>query len=228
MKQSVLTYVFLSLSLFSQAQIDFESGLLGYWPFQTNMEDLSENDNHGNNVNCILTTDKDNAEDSAYEFDGMTSSIIIPSSYPELTMPFTVSAWVLKNQSNDFEHIFTSSSEIDNYHGIYLGLNTIGQMAITYGDGGIPGTQSRRSFTTTESIPDNVWFHVVAVVTAPDDMMIQIDSSPMVGNYSGTGSDTLSNGSGNAMIGLAAHHSDNWTGKIDRDCKILSGFRDFS
>jgi hypothetical protein len=70
------------------AQVNLDSGLVAYYPFTGNADDLSGNDNHGTVMGVVLTGDRFGSDSSAYEFDG-TSSYITVSSSPTLESPTT-------------------------------------------------------------------------------------------------------------------------------------------
>jgi len=64
-------------------------GLLAYYPFDGNANDASGNSRHGEIHNAFLTTDRHNAKNSAYQFDGSQSYIdlkIERSTYPKFSM----------------------------------------------------------------------------------------------------------------------------------------------
>jgi hypothetical protein len=79
-----------------------QNGLVGYWPFCGNANDVSGNGNHGTVNGPVLTTDRFGNVNSAYSFDGVDDLISLPSAgmnqrinnQPRLTMV----AWV--NLSN--------------------------------------------------------------------------------------------------------------------------------
>ena len=55
------------------------NGLVGWWPFTGNPQDLSGNGNNGTNNGATLTTDRFGNPNSAYSFNGVTNQIIIPN-----------------------------------------------------------------------------------------------------------------------------------------------------
>lgn len=72
------------------------NGLMAWWSFDGNTDDLSGNANHGINYGAALTADRFGAPNKAYLFDGANSYIDVPSS-PSLESPttaLTVQAWV--------------------------------------------------------------------------------------------------------------------------------------
>lgn len=214
MKKYILCIATYLLATTAYCQVDLDLGLIGYWPFNGDMADESQFGNDGVNNDCVLSLDNAGNDDEAYEFNGQTSFVDIPSSYDELTLPFSISAWVLKSEFGAYGHVFSSSSEPNAYHGIYLGVSSEGLVQISYTDGGPVDSESRRSKRTNSAIPLNKWVHIAVVVNGPNDMIIQFDSTIQEGEYSGTGG-TFVNGTSTAMIGRAAHNPDYWTGNID-------------
>ncbi len=214
MKKYILFFFISFWCIQSYSQVNLDSLLIGYWPFHGNMNDESALENHGINNDCLLASDNIGNLEEAYEYNGQTSFIEIPSSYEELTLPFSISAWILKSEFGKHEHIFSSSSQTDAYHGVYLSVNPEGFVQISYTDGEVLGFTSRRTKLAKTKIPLNEWICIAVVVYGPNDMIIQYNSITQDGDYSGTGG-ALSNGNQSAMIGRAAHNPDYWSGKID-------------
>jgi hypothetical protein len=75
------------------AQVSTDS-LVGYWPFNENVEDVSGNQNNGTLFGPSLTEDRFGNENSAYYFDGENDFIeIIPVSDVSDVGDFTVALW---------------------------------------------------------------------------------------------------------------------------------------
>ncbi len=71
------------------------NGLVGYWPFSGNANDISGNGNNGTNNGAALTTDRFGNSNSAYDFDGISSFIYGTGvNLPEGDAARTVSLWV--------------------------------------------------------------------------------------------------------------------------------------
>ena len=51
------------------------NGLVGYWPFNGNANDESGNGNHGTVNGATLSSDRNGAANSAYDFDGVSNFI---------------------------------------------------------------------------------------------------------------------------------------------------------
>ena len=62
------------------AQINLDSGLVAYYPFNGNANDESNNGNDGTVMGALLTTDRFGLDSAAYEFDGTSSYIAVPNS----------------------------------------------------------------------------------------------------------------------------------------------------
>ena len=78
------------------AQVNLDSGLVAFYPFQGNANDESGNGNNGTVMGAIPTTDRFGIDSAAYEFDGTSSYITVPSS-PSLESPdtaLTQAAWI--------------------------------------------------------------------------------------------------------------------------------------
>ena len=73
------------------------NGLVGYWPFNGNANDQTTNGNNGTVNGASLTSDRFGNANSAYDFDGLNSEIIVPNN-PSLNLEnpnqFTFSYWI--------------------------------------------------------------------------------------------------------------------------------------
>jgi trimeric autotransporter adhesin len=75
-----------------------QNGLMGFWPFTGNANDLTVNQNHGTVFNAVLTSDRFSTSNSAYHFGG---SADIKTQYPGVlgTHPRAVSFWARTSHS---------------------------------------------------------------------------------------------------------------------------------
>ncbi len=74
---------------------NLQNGLVGYWPFCGNANDVSGNNNHGTVNGANLTTDRFGNTNKAYNFDGVDDFININNSNSlNPTSQITISAWV--------------------------------------------------------------------------------------------------------------------------------------
>ncbi|WP_379841411.1 LamG-like jellyroll fold domain-containing protein [Flavobacterium myungsuense] len=73
-------------------------GLVGYWPFNGNANDVSTNANNGTNNGATLTNDRFGNVNSAYSFDN--TNISLPISSTSLINNYTLSLWVKLNNAS--------------------------------------------------------------------------------------------------------------------------------
>jgi len=69
------------------------SGLVGYWPFCGNANDVSGNGNHGTVNGATLTTDRFGNSNSAYNFSGSNDIVISSNFYNNGLTNSTISLW---------------------------------------------------------------------------------------------------------------------------------------
>jgi hypothetical protein len=70
------------------------NGLVGYWPFCGNANDISGNANHGTVNGATLTTDRFGTANSAYSFDGVDDFIQVINSNSLNSNSTTISGWL--------------------------------------------------------------------------------------------------------------------------------------
>ena len=101
MKKLFFYSCLLLLSISASAQIPSyvpTSGLVGYWPFNGNANDLSVNGNNGTIINATLTTDRNGNNNSAYNFNGNAQINAINPLYG-INTEFSGSVWINMNDS---------------------------------------------------------------------------------------------------------------------------------
>ena len=74
--------------------------LILYFPFNGNTTDESGHNNNGTLSGATLTTDRRGQPNSAYSFDGINNHIDFPDLIPDTISAFTISVWVLTNNTN--------------------------------------------------------------------------------------------------------------------------------
>lgn len=101
MKKSITILLVLSFSLLS-SQIP-TNGLIAYYPFNNNANDLSGNSINGTIVNATPTTDRFGNPNSAYYFNGTSTYLKIPNNPVKIdfTNSFAVSFWINVDSLND-------------------------------------------------------------------------------------------------------------------------------
>jgi hypothetical protein len=99
-----------------------DSGLVGWWPFNGNANDVSGNGNNGTVTGATLISGKNGANNSAYFFNGVSDFITIPdTNLLDFTNAFTISVWVrLDEYSNGDERVVIGKQRFANATGYQL------------------------------------------------------------------------------------------------------------
>jgi hypothetical protein len=113
--KSILRTIYLFLAGFALAsnglaQSFLTNGLVAYYPFNGNANDLSGNGHHATNINVALAPDRFGLPDRCYSFNGTNSHVDIGGSI-RLGAPhdaMTISVWFMMN--NVFNPEFDSES----------------------------------------------------------------------------------------------------------------------
>lgn len=74
-------------------------GLVGWWPFNSNANDMSGYNNNGITINTTLTTDRFGNPNTAYLFNGIDSRIEVADAASLRCRKITMSAWVKTNNA---------------------------------------------------------------------------------------------------------------------------------
>lgn len=83
------------------------NGLVGWWPFNGNANDISGNGNNGTVYGATLTNDRNGNSNSAYDLDGSNDYIQIPTSNFTNDSGFTFSIWLNANSlANNEDYLF--------------------------------------------------------------------------------------------------------------------------
>ena len=112
------------------------NGLIGYWPFTGNANDLSGNGNNGVVSGATLTSDRFGNANAAYNYTGNDNII---ANFPSaLTGDWTISAWYYKTGTSNFgTEYFLSFGSLREGDGIGFGggLNSCGNNIFALYDG---------------------------------------------------------------------------------------------
>ncbi len=147
-----------SFSLFGQGNLN--QGLVGYFPFDGNANDLSPLAIHGINNNAVLTPGYKNNPDSAYLFNGIDAYIDYSTNNRSIDDSLTISVWVKTTMSNigwiigkyDWTIDRGYAIQIENGHPFISGRN---------GSGLIISTHYQNS---TVLVNDGQWHHLLGVI----------------------------------------------------------------
>ncbi len=173
MKKTItLLLIFATSTIFSQVPSYVPTnGLLGWWPFTGNANDLSGNGNNGIVNGATLTTDRFGNQSSAYRFLGNNwiqcnhNAILNVGSGS-----FTISCWSIKTGTGTFQHLVTRN-EISSWpNAVSSYILRHEQNRITFiGSGNASngnGTVSTGSLTNLSN-----WNHIVGVYNSTTNLM---------------------------------------------------------
>ena len=101
------------------------NGLVGWWPFNGNANDVSGNGNNGTVNGATLTTDRFGNQNKAYLFNGTSHKIqIADASSLDFTNNYTLSAWYFTNSITQFDQAVLGKGGPTGGTGYQLLVNT--------------------------------------------------------------------------------------------------------
>jgi hypothetical protein len=134
------------------------NGLIGYWPFCGNANDISGNGNNGTPMNGVsLTTDRFGNANSAYSFDGINDNITVQNSTSFQTNSWSVSSW-FKTSFLGYNRITSKDSPSNPYNDMSL----IVQNGFLYISSSVNGQLNSPQPICNTFVADNNWHHVIA------------------------------------------------------------------
>lgn len=136
------------------------NGLVGWWPFEGNGNDASQQANHAANFGAVFTQDRFGNPNSAVSFDGFSSylQVAVPTFAFSETGQFTYAVWVKKQvQSTSGVVVMSGNNTAGNFISNVQGMNEI-QF----------GTNKQQSAWIWLTCPHTlfVWEHVTATYNA--------------------------------------------------------------
>lgn len=139
MKKIILTAItFFGLASLAMAQVPAyvpTNGLVGWWPFSSNTNDLSLNSNNAVNNGATLTTDRFGNSNSAYSFNGINNKIILPVGFTTGSAPKSFAVWFYLNIGS-YNWILDGGSSINgNSFGLFWNTNATINKLTFHGDG---------------------------------------------------------------------------------------------
>ncbi|QAA81729.1 T9SS type A sorting domain-containing protein [Aequorivita sp. H23M31] len=189
MKQ--ITFLLLLISFPCLSQID--RNMLLHYKFDGNTLDETANNFHGLPSNITYVEDRFGNENSAVYFNGTNSFVDLPN-VQELKpqLPVSFSFWIKYDSSNYQDRaVFNTSFEEDISSGIFFNAEAVsGKYGVSFGDGSFAYTpNTRRSYTSNQTVVNNIWHNITLVINGPLEMEIYIDCKEAGGTYSGFGGD---------------------------------------
>jgi hypothetical protein len=135
------------------------NGLVGYWPFNGNANDISPNANNGTNNGATLTIDRFGVINSAYFFNGIDNYIQLPFSTNSNT--FSISTWIkFPSNTSTLERAIIGNDD-ENFSAKTVWLTSDNKIAIHNCH---PSPQECIDLTSTTILEDNQWKHIVCSV----------------------------------------------------------------
>jgi hypothetical protein len=155
-----LILVFTATLLFSQVPNYVPTnGLLGWWPFTGNANDMSGNGNNGIVNGATLTTDRNGNTNSAYSFNGVNHFIQVQT--PSLNNTISISFWAFDQggypNSNSLNPRYFSSEFCDGGFALVNNVNTPGGIFFTRNRGNTTA-EMFGSFSPTYQINQHIVF----------------------------------------------------------------------
>ena len=147
-----------------QLSATLNNGLIGYWPFNGNSNDVSGNNNHGIiNNGVALSTNRNNFNNSSYLNDGQPLSYINCGNDPAFDIKsgsFSISSWINLSNRNSSDVIMSKASV--NNQNIYSSYD----LRLEYGTPTFITTNDNANPTwytickSTEILDENKWYHI--------------------------------------------------------------------
>jgi len=183
MKTILLSFcVIFSVGLFAQVPSYVpQYGLLGYYPFTGNANDVSANAANLTNNNAVLTVDRFGTANAAYSFNGINQNLI--NSTPNFTFnpasSFTISFWYNRNStSTNGVLIMNATNAAGNFIWIF-------QAGATNSQYGTNKQQFAWIWAQTASTT-SAWTHIVCVYSAGAMTLYKNNAQVATGTYTHT------------------------------------------
>lgn len=154
------------------------AGLVGFWPFSGNANDVSGNNNNGVVTGASLTTDRFSAANSAYVFNGVNNYITVTSNTTLSGFNnLSISAWINPAAFGGIQGIVTKWYQVLNCNNnansdTYEAAISSNQLQFATNNNNLTG------FTSPPSLPSssiNSWVHVVYLSDISQGQFIYIN-----------------------------------------------------
>lgn len=136
------------------------NGLVAYYPFNGNANDLSGNGNNGTNNGASLTTDRFGNVNSSYNFQNSSNTISIPHNSLfgfQATSSFTISIWCNISNLSNVIHIIGKRADFSPTFNWQIAYG--GGYGPNFGSGTGPGVYN--GAFSSETLLVNTWYHLV-------------------------------------------------------------------
>ena len=199
----IIATVLVLVPTLGQGQVNLDSGLVAYYPFDGNADDASGNGNHGITYGMVPTSNRFGNSGLAYEFNGQNSWINMgddPSLHMFDSTSMTFFAWIYAEPPHRYGDIMRyddgDGSDGDVIYNRYLYLlRTLptGRLNFEFGN---PNFNNNFVSLSSDSVLKTAQWHSVAAVrnVSTDSLCIYIDGKvkkctidPTVGKWETTG-----------------------------------------
>lgn len=190
------------------------SGLLGWWPFTGNANDLSANGNNGTVYGASLTADRNNNNSCAYFFNGTNDYISCNlASLPVGSAPRTISAWIQTISGPIATNIDPTVITVAAYGISSAGAVIFGQLVrASIGKGYFESGSSQNEIYSTTTVNNGNWHNLVITYGGPGSRVrMYIDGV----KEDSTSTLTLATGTSFFGIGKSPWANTFFQGKID-------------
>lgn len=169
-----LLVLFSTFSMFAQLPSYVPTnGLVGYWPFNGNANDVSGNGNNGVVTGATLTTDRFGIANKAYSFDGVNDYINAGSNISFSN--FTISTWVYMNSNPSSLNALISKIST-NFQNFELAINSGSNNPVfSWGNG-----SSWLGLNPSQTLPVAEWHHLVATYNTSNIMTLYFDGNVLL------------------------------------------------
>jgi gliding motility-associated-like protein len=191
-----VTILLCAASCFGQ----LENGLLLHYDLDGDYIDSSPNGYNGTPIDITFIDDQFGNPSSAILLNGVTSRVDFPN-IPELEPDFPISFAVKARFDviNGQQIVFATDFSESTHSGVWCGLTSSGQLAVTYGNAqGAFSLPNRLSKVASIPITGETWYNLAIIVRGFQDIDIYIDCELIDGTYSGSATSIgYTNGAGN-------------------------------
>jgi hypothetical protein len=163
---------------------DLNDGLVAYYPFNGNAQDVSGNGHHAIAIGASLTDGRSDSKNSAYYFDGINDLIEIPHSTINGLSEVSTSIWV-KTNKNIGAILSGANNSADNEYLIYY-------------DGDILHFTVKKEFKGKIQFNDDQWHHIAVTRNSSGNVNLYVDAQKI---NAGIATGNLSISPGGLLLG---------------------------
>lgn len=204
---------------------NLQKGLVGHWKFNGTAQDSTPNNNDGTVTEAVLTTDRKEQANKAYDFDGTNDIIQTANSLPifNIASELTYSAWFYVDTGNSlWQRPFQKFQDLSGGNvppwAISYGQSTAATFGCEFKDS---DDAEFAQFQASSSSPSGSWYHVACVASQSAGTFDIYVNGIDVGGAAWFASGTIHTESRPITLGGARSAGTYWNGKID-DVRIYN------